>query len=59
VVGDILIIGGADMAGLPLLGTIVAVSGNGETLGYLVRWAGGDYESWVIPGPRARIEKRG
>jgi len=58
-VGDILIIDGAGMAGLPLRGTIVALSGDDRTPGYLVRWTGGDYESWVIPGPRARIEKRG
>ena len=57
--GDILIIDGAGMAGLPLLGTIVAVSGDGETPGCLVRWTGGDYESWIVPGPRAHIEKHG
>lgn len=56
-VGDILIIDGAGMAGLPLLGTIVALSGDGATPPYLVRWTGGDYESWVVPGPRARIEE--
>ena len=58
-VGDILVIDGAGMAGLPLLGTIVARSGDSRTPGYLVRWTGGDYESWVVPGPRARIEKHG
>lgn len=58
-VGDILIIDGAGMAGLPLLGTIVGVSGDDGAPPYLVRWTGGDYESRVVPGPRARIKKHG
>ncbi|WP_246115637.1 DUF1918 domain-containing protein [Trebonia kvetii] len=54
---DTLIIDGAGMAGLPLLGTIVAVCGDDGAPPYLVRWTAGDYESLVFPGAGARIEK--
>lgn len=55
--GDTLIIDGAGMAGLPLLGTIVAILGDDGAPPYLVRWTGGDYESRVFPGSGAHIEK--
>jgi hypothetical protein len=55
--GDTLVIDGAGMAGLPLLGTIVAVYGDDGAPPYLVRWTAGDYESRVFPGAGARIEK--
>jgi Domain of unknown function (DUF1918) len=55
--GDTLVIDGAGMAGLPLLGAIVGVCGQDGAPPYLVRWTAGDYESRVYPGPGARIEK--
>lgn len=55
--GDTLVIDGAGMAGLPLLGLIVAVYGQDGAPPYLVRWTAGDYESRVYPGAGARIEK--
>ena len=56
-VGDTLIVNGAGMAGLPLLGTILAIFGDDGAPPYLVRWTAGDYESRVFPGAGARIEK--
>lgn len=55
--GDTLVIDGAGMAGLPLLGTIVAIFGDDGAPPYLIHWTGGDYESRVFPGAGARIEK--
>ena len=55
--GDTLVIDGAGMAGLPQLGTIVAVYGQDGAPPYLVRWIAGDYECRLYPGPGSHIER--
>lgn len=55
--GDILIIDGAGMAGLPLIGIITGVPSQDGTPPYLVHWTAGDYDSRVTPGSGARIER--
>lgn len=55
--GDTLIIDGAGMAGLPLLGTIVAIIGDNGAPPYLVHWTAGDYDARVVPGAGSHIEK--
>lgn len=55
--GDTLVIDAAGQAGLPRVGTIVAVSGPDGSPPYLVRWVTGDYESTIIPGPGSHVEK--
>ena len=56
-VGDTLVIDGGGMGGLPRLGTIIAVTGQDGSPPYLVRWLTGEYESRVLPGPGAHVEK--
>jgi hypothetical protein len=55
--GDTLIIDGAGSAGLPRVGTVVRVSGDGAPP-YVVHWHAGDYESRIWPSPGARVQKR-
>jgi hypothetical protein len=55
--GDTLIIDGAGSAGLPRVGTVVGVSGDGAPP-YVVHWHAGDYESRIWPSPAARVQKR-
>ena len=57
-VGDTLVIDDGGMAGLPRIGTIVAVIGRDGSPPYLVHWLAGDYESRILPGPGARVEKQ-
>jgi hypothetical protein len=56
-VGDTLIIDDGGMAGLPRIGTITAVADQDGSPPYLVHWLAGEYESRILPGPGARIEK--
>jgi hypothetical protein len=56
--GDALVIDGAGMAGLPRIGTIIAVPSQDGTPPFVVRWIAGDYVSKVSPGPGAHVEKR-
>lgn len=55
--GDTIVIDGAGVAGLPRTGTIIAVTSQDGTPPYRVRWTVGDYESFIRPGPSARVEK--
>jgi Domain of unknown function (DUF1918) len=57
-VGDALVIDDGGMAGLPRTGTIIAVTGQDGAPPYLVRWLAGEYESRIVPGAGAHIEKR-
>jgi hypothetical protein len=57
-VGDLLIIDEGDGAGIPRIGEIAGTPSPDGSPPYLVRWLAGEYESTIMPGPRARIEKR-
>ena len=57
-IGDMLVIDDSGMAGLPRIGTIIAVTGPDGSPPYLVRWLAGDYESRIRPGRGARVERR-
>jgi len=57
-IGDKLVIdepGGARQA---RIGEITAVPGPDGSPPYRVYWLAGDYESMIVPGPGARVEKR-
>lgn len=56
-VGDLLVIDRSGGAGTPDIGVIIGVSGADGAAPYLVRWIAGEYESTVVPGAGARIEK--
>jgi Domain of unknown function (DUF1918) len=56
-VGDTLVIDSGGMAGLPRIGTIIAVTGQDGSPPYMVRWLAGEYESRILPGAGARVEK--
>lgn len=55
--GDTLVIDQPDGAGLPRVGEIIAVPGPEGAPPYLVRWLAGDYESLIVPGQRAHVER--
>jgi len=57
-VGDTLVIDQPDGAGLPRVGEIVAIPGPRGAPPYLVRWLAGDYESLIVPGRMAHVERR-
>jgi hypothetical protein len=57
-VGDTLIVEREGMFGAPRIGEIIAVIGPDGSPPYRVRWLAGEYESVVLPGPDARVEKR-
>lgn len=57
-VGDTLVIDGEAIAGVPRSGEITAVGGPDGSPPYHVRWLAGDYESVIVPGPGARVDKR-
>lgn len=56
--GDTLIIDDAGPGRIPRIGIIIAVANQDGTPPYLVSWTGGDYQSRIVPGIGARIEKR-
>ena len=56
-VGDLLIIDQGGMAGTPNVGVIIDVPSADGSPPYLVRWIAGDYESTVLPGEGAHVEK--
>ena len=56
-VGDTLVIDSGGMARLPRIGTIIAVTGQDGSPPYPVRWLAGEYESRILPGAGARVEK--
>jgi hypothetical protein len=57
-VGDTLVIDDGGTVGLPRIGTIIAVIGRDGSPPYLVHWLAGEYESRILPGPGARVEKQ-
>jgi hypothetical protein len=57
-IGDALVIDQPGGAGQPRIGEITALLGPDGSPPYLVRWLAGDYESMIVPGPGARVEKR-
>jgi hypothetical protein len=57
-VGDLLVIDEGGGAGVPRIGEIVGTPSPDGSPPYLVRWLAGEYESTIMPGPRARIERR-
>jgi Domain of unknown function (DUF1918) len=57
-VGDTLVLGEPGGPGQPRIGEITAVAGADGSPPYVVRWLAGDYESTILPGPAARVEKR-
>ena len=57
-IGDTLVIDQACPAGKPRIGEIIAVPNPDGSPPYLVRWLAGEYESVIMPGPAARVEKR-
>jgi uncharacterized protein DUF1918 len=56
-VGDLLVIDQGGMAGTPNIGVIIDVPNADGSPPYLVRWIAGEYESTVLPGEGAHIEK--
>lgn len=56
-VGDLLVIDGSGAAGTPNIGVIIGVPSADGGPPYLVRWIAGEYESTIVPGAGARIEK--
>jgi uncharacterized protein DUF1918 len=56
-VGDLLVIDQGGMAGTPNIGVIIGVPSADGSPPYLVRWIAGEYESTVVPGEGAHIEK--
>ncbi len=56
-VGDLLVIDQGGMAGTPNIGVIIDVLGRDGSPPYLVRWIAGEFESTVVPGEGAHIEK--
>jgi Domain of unknown function (DUF1918) len=56
-VGDTLIIEAGGRPGTPRIGEIVAVTDPDGSPPYRVRWLAGEYESVIIPGSGARVEK--
>jgi len=57
-IGDTLVIDQPGGAGQPRIGEITAVPGPDGSPPYRVYWLAGDYESVIVPGPGARVEKR-
>jgi hypothetical protein len=57
-VGDLLVIDEGGPAGMPNVGVIIDVRSADGSPPYLVRWIAGEYESTILPGPGAHIEKR-
>jgi len=56
-VGDTLVIEEENTSGTPRIGRILAVSSPDGSPPYRVRWLAGEYESFIYPGPGARVEK--
>jgi len=57
-IGDTLVIDEPGGAGQPRIGEITAVPGPDGSPPYRVYWLAGDYESMIVPGPDARVERR-
>jgi Domain of unknown function (DUF1918) len=57
--GDSLVIGQAGVGfGIPRVGQIIAVLSPDGSPPYLVHWVAGDYDSVILPGSGAHIDRR-
>lgn len=56
-VGDTLVIQATGQDGIPRTGEIIAVIGPDGSPPYRVRWLVGEYESLIMPGPGAHVQK--
>jgi Domain of unknown function (DUF1918) len=56
--GDMLVIDQGSAGGIPRIGEIISMRSADGSPPYLVRWLAGEYESTILPGPGARIERR-